>query len=352
MGIVPHDQPFDDDYSRDIIQRCRDLSRDLDEYVVTQQYLVETQEENLTPLWLRNRLLVKLIGELNASGIFINFDTDDLLDQPLLVEAVLTLKAKFGEERLFQFLKDHQSLRNDINELIDDDCCSDIIELCSRTMPLDEGWESLVNVLADRPGIIRSTEAFIDLIKSVLERCDSLGDDPVAQDAEMDKLYDYTNYLSNRKDKIRKIAEVIYSSRDDGSTNADKVKIMDECMTRFESQLSRPGAIRGFIDGELDVKNFVDTRRQFFLSKWKHCLEFWTTTADPKALPSDIEAAILVATLYVDAPDPNHARLHVVETFDNLIDQFGDRYQAFREIIDRAIGNIAVVEGRLNNEIN
>ena len=352
MGMIPHDQPFDDDYSRDIIQRCRDLSPDLDEYVVTQQYLVETQEENLTPLWLRNRLLVKLIEELNASGIFVNMETDDLLDQPLLIEAVLTLKAKFDEERLFNFLKDHQSLRNDINELIDDDCCSDIIELCSRVMSVDEGWDSLVQVMSDRPGIIRSTEAFNNLIKIVLERCDLLGDEPVAHESEMDKLYSYTHYLADRKDKIRKIAEVIYSARDDGSTNADKVKIMDDCMMRFESQLSRPGAIRGYIDGELDVKEFVDNRRQFYLSKWKHCLEFWTSTADPRAIPSDIEAAILVATLYVDAPDKNHARLHVVETFDNLIDQFGDRYPIIREIIDRAIGNIAVVEGRMNNEIN
>lgn len=351
MGMVQHDQPFDDTYSQEIIARIRELSPDLDEYVVTQQYLVETQEENLSPLWLRNKLLTKLNDELNDSGIFVNMDMDDMLDQPLFIETLITIKAKFLEDKLFMFLKDHQDTRNDINELIADDCLDDVIECCARNFPLDEGWESLSSIMAQRPGILRSTEQFNDLLKTVIERCERLGDSEIANGSETDKMLEYIKYLSDRKTKIVKIASIIYASNDAGQSNQDKEQIIAEALDRFESQLSRPNAIRDYLDGDEDVKTFVENRRQPYLNKWKHCFEFWLETADKTAIPSALEAAVLVATLYVDAPDPEHARVYVVETFDNLIDQFGDRYQTFRDIIDKALGNLVIVEGRMNNEI-
>lgn len=351
MGMVQHDQPFDDAYSKEIIARIRELSPDLDEYVVTQQYLTETQEENLSPLWLRNKLLVKLNDELNESGIFINMEIDDMLDQPLFIETMLTLKAKFLEDKLFMFLKDHQETRNDLSELVNDDCITDVIECCSRNFPLDEGWESLANIEANRPGILRSTDKFNDLLTIVIERCERLGDDEVANDSETDKMLEYLKYLAQRKSKIVEIASVIYSSDDGGKQDISKEQIITDALVRFESEMSRPKMIREYIDGPESVKTFVDNHRQPFLNKWHHCFEFWLETADKAAIPSNLEAAILVATLYVDAPDPDHARVHVVEVFENLIDQFGDRYPVFRDIIDRALGNLVVVEGRVNNEI-
>ena len=124
----------------------------------------------------------------------------------------------------------------------------------------------------------------------------------------------------------------------------DGITAVAEIMKNFEKELSRPSAIRKYIDGEVAPKQFVEQYRLPFLGRWKHCLEFWVAIADHQAIPSDIEMAILVATLYVDAPDPQHARIHVVSVFENLIDVLGDRYNTFREIIDKALGNLVVVE--------
>ena len=74
MGIVNREQPFDDSYSKEIIQRIREISADLDEYLVTQKYLIETPEENLSPVWIRNRLITGLIDQLSDIGIQLELD--------------------------------------------------------------------------------------------------------------------------------------------------------------------------------------------------------------------------------------------------------------------------------------
>jgi len=347
MGIVYHEQPFDDTFSQDIIRRIRENSTDLDDYVITQKYLIETQEENLTPAWLRNRLVCKVIEYLSDLGILINFDTDQLADQPLLVDAVVTLLAKFGEDRFNLFLNEHKDLANDISQLLDDDCIDDIIGCCNRAVPLDEGWESLQTLLTDRPGFFGSDDTFNELVTAAVAYSDRLGDEEMfTGDDDMSKLLQYNEYLMKRKEKIKSIVNLIWCLDNGFNPNAPEYIARQSAvslqMKEFEKELSRPSIIRQFIDGEVPPKQFVEQRRSFFLSKWKHCLEYWVSTADKAAIPSTLEAAILVATLYVDAPDPEHARVYVVQTFENLIDVLGDRYETFRSIIDNALGNLAV----------
>ena len=350
MGLIYQEPHFDDVYSQEIIAKARELSPELDEWVVTQRYLQETIEENLTPLWMRNRLLVKLVEQLNDRGIFFNQDTDDLLDSPVLIDAILTLRSKFDQDRLYDFLKYHQSLREELAELLDDDCIEDVIDCCSRTMQLDEGWESLSKLLANRVGILRSTGDFNTLLTQVFDRCELLGDECIVPESDMDKMLEYSRYLAERKTKISSIAQIIYSSNESGQQLEDLKEIAAETMSSFEKELSRPSALRQFIDDrEFTPKSFIEKRRSFFVSKWRHCFEYWISPEHQNLFPSDLEVAILVATLYTDAPDQEHARVYVVETFENLIDQLGDRYEKFREMIDKALGNLVIVEGGVNN---
>jgi hypothetical protein len=345
MGIVNHEQPYDDEYSREIIAKARELSSDIDEYVLTQEYLVETPEENLTPLWLRNRLIGKVIEELSDFGITISMDPDDIMDQPLMVDVVLTLRSKFDPERWKKFMLDHTDIRDDVEQLIDDDCISDVIGHCNRVFVVDEGWDSLARICENRPGFLQSNEKFNDVLKESFVACDNIGESPAVPDKEIDRMLEYSKYLSDRKIKIRSLASSIYSITESGAAR-DNDEVVCQAMGRFEVELSRPSVIRQYLDGELDVKTFVQQKRQFFLTKWKHCLDFWTTTSDESAIPSKLEAAILVATLYVDSPDPDHGQVHVMEIFDGVADLLGERYQRFREIIEPAIGNIAVMSER------
>lgn len=346
MGIVLQEQQFDDDYSKEIIAKVRELSVELDEWIATESYLLETSQENVNSLWIRNRLLTKVIDQLNDYGIIFSQDIDQMLDSPLMIDTILTLRAKFDPDRLYAFLRNHQSLREDIEEIIGDDCIEDVISLCSRTMSLDEGWESLSKVIGANSNVFGSTGVFNDLLDDVIARCKRLGDEEIVPNDDMNKLLQYTKFLSERKNKIASIVSIIYSTTEQGSQIKDKMEIALNAMREFETELSRPKAIREFIDDtEFTPKSFVEKRRMFYVSKWRHCFEYWIQPEHQTLLPSDLEAAILVATLYVDAPDPEHARVYVVETFENLIDQLGNRYAQFRDIIDRAISNIVVVEG-------
>ena len=346
MGIVNHEQPYDDEYSREIIAKARELSSDIDEYVLTQEYLVETPEENLTPLWLRNRLIGKIIEELVGFGIVISMDPDDIMDQPLMVDAVLTLRSKFDPDKFKQFVTDHTDMRDDLEQIVDDDCVTDVIEYCNRVMTLDEGWDSLARICANRPGFIQSNEKFNELLSEAFKACDRIGDAPAVQDRDMDRMLEYSKYLAERRIKIRSVASAIHSITEHGWLPKQRDVVVSQAMQRFESELSRPSTVRQYLDGELDIKTFVTQKRQFFLTKWNHCLDYWATTADEEALPSKLEAAILVATLYVDAPDPDHAQVYVMEIFDGMADALGERYQRFRDIIEPAIGNIAVLSER------
>lgn len=351
MGTTYHEQPFDDQYSKEIIAKVRELSVELDEWIATERYLLEaTAPECIDSLWIRNRLLIKVVEQLNDYGILFSQDADQMVDSPLLVDAILTLRSKFDPDRFFKFLSKHQSLRDDLNELVDDDCISDIVEQCSRVMQIDEGWESLSKLIANQPNLLRSTQKFNDLLTTTFARCDRLGDPEVVPEDDMSKMLTYTSFLSERKTKIANIVSIIYSSNEHGVQLQDKLEIAREAMVNFEAELSRPRALREFIDdAEFTPKSFIEKLRSFYASKWRHCFEYWIQPEHQTLFPSDLEAAILVATLYVDAPDPEHARVHVVEVFENLIDQLGDRYTQFRDIIDKAIGNIVIVEGGVIN---
>lgn len=344
MGIVNHEQPFDDEFSREIIAKARELSSDLDEYVIGQQYLVETHLENITPLWLRNRLLIKLVEELADLGITFNVDSDDIVDMPVYIYAVLALRAKFDRARFAEFIKTHPVLADELEQLLDDDCIEDIVGCCSRYLPLDEGWESISNLMANRPGIIQSNGEFNNMLSDTFSASISIGDHPTVDDTNIDKVLEYNKFLSERKAKIIKVASVVQSVHDDGVVPNGVNEIVTQAMSRFESELSRPSVVNKFIESGLDPKTYVDQCRQFFTSRWNHCLEYWVSTANVAAVPSNLEASIMVATLFVDAPADHNARTYVVEVFERMVDQLGERYYMFRDILDKSIGNLVVID--------
>lgn len=165
----------------------------------------------------------------------------------------------------------------------------------------------------------------------------------VAQ-SDMDKLLGYNSFLSERKSAITKITRIIYAANDLGEMDQSRQEIVDQIMRGFERELSRPSVIRDYLGSEVDVKQFVETRRQIYASRWNHCMEYWVTTANHGAVITELEMAKLVATLYIDAPDRDHARVHVVSVFENSADMLGDRYEKFRDMIDKALGNLVIVE--------
>ena len=337
-------EEFTDVYSRDIIAEARRLSPAIDEYVVTQQYLLETAQENLSPEWLRNRLVRLVLDELTERGLSIAMDVDAILDAPELVYNSLTLRAKFDEEKLFEMLRHRYEMVDDLRELVGDDCLDDLIEYFNKALPLDEGWESLARLNENRPGLLSSSGEFVDMFNRVFERIDRLGE-PGMEDLVGEKfVVDYAQALAERKRKIGEIAEAIYFKGRMAVENSEiRTSIIKKLMVNFEAELARPRYVEEFSKSEKPFAQFVQDVRVNFLKRWKHSMEYWLDAGHVSEMPNELEMALLVATLYVDAPDQTQARVNVVAKFEENIDIIGPRAEKFRQLLDNALSNLVIL---------
>ena len=344
---------FDDTYSAEIIAKARELSAELDEYVVTQQYLLEASQDEVTPLWLRNKFIIKLIDQLKDFGIFIDASPDQLCDQPIMVQAILFLRAKFDSDRLYDFLKDHEDIKDRILELIgeDEDCVDDIVIYCHEVLPLDEGWDYLENMMNERPGIIYSTDVLVDHITKVCDELDRLGEsDPIDDEIRGDSVK-FVGYLGNRKQKIMEIAKTIFASTiaTEGLEEVQKQSevrraMIDQYMGEFEKQLARPNVVKTCVESE-HLTDTLNEVRAKYSKMWKHTLEYWCTLEHQHDCPSDMDFAVMFATLYVDAGANNSAKAKVIDVFENAADILGDvRYDVFRSKLDNALANLVIDE--------
>lgn len=340
---------MEDTYSQEIINQARSLSPAIEEYIMTQAYLQETAVENLTPEWFRNRLVRLVLEELESVGIGIAMEIDAMLDSPELVMNVMTLRAKFDPDVMFDFLKAHPDVADEVREMLEEDCISDVIEYMHLTFPLDESWDALMSLLENHPGFLTSNDKFVELFESVFERLDSLGD-PDMITTEGNVVIDYTKALAERRGTIRKVARAIYAEGYEGSgtkmiAQAQRAKAVDAMMLQFEVELARPRYIKEFADYNGTFRQFLFDVRQPFLKNWRHTLEYWMSDAHRNEMPNELNIAILVATEFVDAADQAHARVAVLKKFEDNVDLFGPKAADFRGMLDAALSNLVVLNG-------
>lgn len=348
MSVLYHTESSDDSYSHETIAKAMELSPAADDYVTMQTYLRETLPESVTPEWLRNRLVRLLLEELEALGVSIAMEIDAMLDSPELVTNILVLRAKFDPDRMYELLRNRPSVANDIREfLADDDCIMNIVGYLHEVLPLDEGWESLVRLDESRPGVLMSTEKLIETMESVFERLDRLGEPDITENVSMDKVQEFTKAVVERRERIGKVAEAIYAEgKIEAGAKEVRLAAVRNLLPQFEHELSRPKMVEKWNTVGGCPFKFISEVRKPYLPKWTHTIEHWIRPEFRNSVPTELQMAFLVATLYVDAPDQEKARLHVLETFENVIDQFDAvRRDKFRKMIDDALSNLVVFNG-------
>ena len=85
MGVISYQPGIEDEYSAEVIRLARERSPNVNNWIVEQRYLLETDEENLSPEWFRNRCCVKIVNEdFDLLGIRLNMDVDVALDHEAL----------------------------------------------------------------------------------------------------------------------------------------------------------------------------------------------------------------------------------------------------------------------------
>lgn len=362
MGLVQQNQSIDDSYSAEIIAKARSLSAEIEEYVVTQQYLTEVDDPDVVdPMWLRNRLTVMITEQLEGRGIRIQAGKPQICNDPALVHLVMTLRSKFDTDKLYDFLRDREELRDELTELANDDadCIEAIVLACNRACPLDEGWEYIGRYLEDHPGQVVSSSEFVDELQSVFEKIDRLGPpDPVTEDYA-EAVAKFVKYLGDRKRTIEDIAVTMYGTvvRSAPATEsmADvsdyRKQAISGIMVDFEKELGRSKYVIACATSSDQAKTLNEIRGKF-TPNWTHCLEYWIRPeiAQSKS-PTELDVDLMTATLFVDAGVNNSsAKVLVIDAVEKVKDMIGKNYEFIRDAVDNALANIVVKqEGGLTN---
>lgn len=332
MGLINYNPQLDDDYSSEVIRLARERSPDIDAWMVEQRYLQETHEENLSPLWLRNRIVIKICDELNQMGVRIHKEPDDICDDPKLVYTVLMLRMKFDDDHLFGIFRDHLDLLEQIRGDLTPDALVDIITWCRRYLPLDDGWELLNDVLTDQPGLIDGeTEIFLKRLKEAFERVDRLGLPDVTVEVNEEVMTRYIRFIGKRNDYITDLADRLWCKL--GSTEFEQASrrrlIHNVIENGLEKHLgSRACMVRVLPKFEgvnlhdlMQVYEFLKFARAPYKKLWANCLDYYAGTEKIKC-PYHIQVLIL-ATLVVDCPHPTGLDAHIAYELDQYLDVLG-----------------------------
>jgi hypothetical protein len=353
MSIVYNTEGIDDTYSQEIIAKARELSKELDDYVVSQQYLLEVDADEVDPLWLRNRLIAKVVEQLADAGIAIELEHDRICDDVRLTKTALVLREKFDVDTFTEFLKTQTEIKAVVEVNLEaEDLLGKVIEICHDLLPLDEGWEVLSDSLEHYPGMIHGTEQFSEMVEDALDATDRLGtEDSVSVVGDLASVADYVGYLGKRKRKIAALAKVMYDAtnargntgvEDFGSSEAADAAV-ETYMRNFEVELARPDVVEHIGDKETTEK-LINSVRERNSVKWRHTLTHWISEKFRDSLPNELDIAVMVATMFVDVGSESEARVKVIEIFESVAENLGDRYEKVRNMFDDALANLVVYQ--------
>ena len=362
MGQVYQNETIDDTYSAEVIAKARSLSAEIEEYVVTQRYLTEVEDADVVdPEWLRNRLTVMVVEELERRGINIQLGKPQICLDPSLVHLVMVLRSKFDTDKLFDFLRDREELREEIGEISADesDCIEEVVLACNRACPLDEGWEYIGRMMEMRPEVVSSSEEFVELLSTTIERADRMGPPDPMEGDNHDKMAKFVGYLGDRKRKVAEIAATIYSTVIKSAPATESIaevshyrkNVVTNVMDDFEKELGRSKYVVACCESADPAKELNNIRNKFTVN-WRHCLDYWCRPeVNSTDSPSELDIAIMTATLFVDAGVNNSAaKALVIDAVEQKVDALGKNYQYIRDGVDNALANIVLnQEGGLNN---
>lgn len=133
----------------ELVRLCRATSPAIDEYFDNSMYLAEVQTvDEVTPLFLRNIAISKMIAELEEMGIIFHDDFDEIAGDNYRAKIIVTLRQVFDAQKCRAFIvklsDDIQSgIQTLLEESVVEDIVSEFIELIYYNLPTDELWQFL-----------------------------------------------------------------------------------------------------------------------------------------------------------------------------------------------------------------
>ena len=341
MGAINYQPSIEDDYSAEVIRLSMERSPEIDAWFVEQRYLSEALEESLTPLWFRNRCIVKICQELNQMGVRINRDLDELCEQPPVVYGILALRKKLDEDTLFETMRDHRDLFEVIAISMDDDPFRRYLDWCIEWLRLDEGWELVRQMEELYSGIIEGdTVEFVQHLKIAVDRVDDLGIPDVTSEVDEATMFKFVRILGKRVEFIKKIADTLWANaaENEYKRTARRAMVNNALDGTFEVELgSRDNLKRNAAKLEaLDLNNsdavreFIASARTPYLKRWNHCLEYYCVD-EVRQCPTSVQV-IMVATLIADVSNRLNLEAEITDKIMSYEDRLGT--DAVNKIVD------------------
>lgn len=354
MSIVQQELTIEDRYSQEVITKASELSEEVKNYLTEERYLVEVDEEALSPLWIRNRVLRILLDDLNEIGIFFNRETDDLLDDVIMHQAIFFLCSKFDNDKLFELIHNNEQLVELLKEASSGtDCITAVISTMNETFPLDEGWEYLAN----RGVVIGSDDTFVEFMQSIFDKIDSYGDPSYESTMTTEEMVAYLQYVEKRNAIIEKMACSCFpvTVKDPQSTavitsDSQKQYMIRHYMESYEKQLLRGDdliqCVRIFHDTELTDDQKVakfNKLRDKYKYVWKHDIRYFSRREDGtklKAIMTDAMIALIVASHYQIGMTNDQLRQAFLKTLNDFIEEYpegSELHGKFQTCLDRMV---------------
>lgn len=193
------------DDNEDMVRRCREISGYIDEYFSTSMYLAEIDTpEAVTPLFLRNIAISKVIAELEALGLITVHDFDEVAGDNYRAKFLINLRETFDAVRCRSWLsKLTPELRSELETIVledtSDDIFADVVEHMTYNFPTDELW----SMLYAHHDLITSNGMFKAHFNAVLQLVDQNAVTPTITEHNLNEHQSKLEAFQLRYDKLK-----------------------------------------------------------------------------------------------------------------------------------------------------
>ena len=201
-------------YQQDIINRCKNLSSNINEYFNEEQYRVDVEQaEEITPDFLVKTAVDMVLEELKVIGIESNFDSIELINSPVDLEIMFYLRSKFDTVNFYNLLKAlDESNVSALTQIIEDvelseDMLIEITNFFSELLTKDVGWDYIARSLNHW----FSTDEFTDHISTILDKLFNSTDPNKVyiSDENIDVVKHFVEIMQERATRLELLANYI-----------------------------------------------------------------------------------------------------------------------------------------------
>lgn len=223
----------------DFVQRCVEISENVDNYINNRLYLVDVEDPSLvTPLFLKMQCLDLILDELHDRGIHFQNNAYEFIDLLYDREIPILLRIRFEEHNFYPLIRkfsdeSKQLLLNEF-EVNDESLCARICNVLASILPMDMAW----NYIASAADIFSSDENFYKNLYAIVLRAYK---DPTVElpvETDIDRLSAWLAGEKKHQDELTRLlmrtAERLYLSAGDNDSSTPLKMALLKKMERYD----------------------------------------------------------------------------------------------------------------------